>query len=272
VLAIEVVRGSPDTLLGLFDADTGDLLAVDDDSGCCGIGGLSRLLLQVPDGAGHVNLAVAVTSWPDFDFNGSEGVTNGRYVLSVNRYKGQILATGDDTSTEVALPEPFRFQGQNWTSVWVNSNGNLTFGAGDADFGESVGEFLAGVPRIAPLWDDLDARPGQGLVIAEQDDGETTIHFVSVPQFFDLAGNYFSVSLGRQGKIDIDYGATARGDALVGITQGGTAEDPGETDLSEGCRSVFSARGTTYELFNSPLSPPEPFDLSLEALRFVRFH
>ena len=273
VLAIEVVRGSPDTLLGLFDADTGVLLAADDDNGCCGVGGLSRILVTVPDTLDRVNLAVAVTSWPDFDFNGSDGVTGGRYVLSVNRYHGTILDTGDDSSTEVALPRPFRFQGQDWNSVFVNSNGNLTFGAGDSDFGESVGEFLGGLPRIAPLWDDLDASPGEGLVISETDGWETTIHFVSVPQFFDLAGNYFSVKLGRNGSIDINYGPTARGDALVGITPGGTAEDPGQTDLSEGCRSVFSAQGTTYELFNAPVDPPEPFDLSLESLKFVRpFH
>jgi len=67
------------------------------------------------------------------------------------------------------------------------------------------------------------------------------------------------------------YGATARGDALVGVTGGGTAEDPGETDLSEAFWSVFSARGTTYEQFNAPVSPPEPFDLSLDGLRFVPF-
>jgi hypothetical protein len=269
ILAIEVVRGAPDTLLGLFDADTGDLLALDDDNGCCGIGGLSRLLLQVPDSIHHINLAVAVTSWPDFDFNGTEGVTGGRYVLSVNKYRGEILDTGDDTSTEVALARPFRFQGTNWNSVWVNSNGNLTFGAGDADFGESVGEFLAGPPRIAPLWDDLDASPGQGLVIAERGFDQTTIHFVSVPQFFDLAGNYFSVQLGPFGKVEMEYGPTARGDALVGITGGGGVADPGETDLSEGCRSIFSARRTTYELFNTPVSAPEPFDLSFEKLLFV---
>jgi hypothetical protein len=91
-----------------------------------------------------------------------------------------------------------------------------------------------------------------------------------VPQFFDLSGNYFSVRLGRFGTIDVDYGPTARGDALVGVTEGGGAADPGETDLSAGCRwSVFSARGTTYEQFMGVVSPPEPFDLSLERVLFV---
>ena len=59
VLAIEVVRGSPDTMLGVFDADTGDLLAVDDDNGCCGIGGLSRLLVQVP-----ASVPTSTSRWP----------------------------------------------------------------------------------------------------------------------------------------------------------------------------------------------------------------
>jgi hypothetical protein len=273
VLAIEVVRGSPDTMIGLFDAETGDLLLQDDDGGCCGIGGLSRLLVQIPDGGSGMSLAVAVTSWPDSDFNGSDGVTGGRYVLHVSKYHGELLATGDDTSTEVALGQPFAFQGQAWTSVFVNSNGNLTFGAGDGDFSESVGELLGGPPRIAPLWDDLDARPGQGLVIAETGSHDTTIHFVSVPQYADLDGNYFSVRLGRSGKVEVEYGPTGRGDALVGVTEGGGASDPGETDLSEGCgwRLAFPAEGTTYELFDAGLSPPEPFDLALETLLFAPF-
>jgi hypothetical protein len=271
IFAVEVVRGSPDTMLGLFDADTGEVLLVDDDGGCCGVGGLSRLLFQVPDGVGRINLAVAVTSWNDPDFDGSGGVTGGRYVLSVRRYTGEVLATGDDTSTEVALARPFRFQGRDFNGVFVNSNGNLTFGQGDPDFSESVAELLAGPPRIAPLWDDLDASPGQGLVIAEKGPFDTTVHFVSVPQFGDLSGNYFSVRLAPHGKADVSYGPTARGDTLVGVTEGGGAADPGETDLSEGCRSsVFSGRGTTYELF-SAASPPKPFDLSFEDLLFQPF-
>jgi hypothetical protein len=271
ILAVEVVRGSPDTILGLFDADSGEALLADDDGGCCGVGGLSRLLFQVADGVGRINLAVAVTSWADYDFDGTGGVTGGRYVLSVRKYNGEVLAAGDDTSTEVALARPFRFQGANYASVFVNSNGNLTFGEGDVDYSESVAEFLAGSPRIAPLWDDLDASLGQGLVIAEKGPFDTTIHFVSIPQFGDLAGNYFSVRLAPLGNVDVSYGPTARGDELVGVTEGGGAADPGETDLSEGCRwSVFPARGTTYELF-SATSPPKAFDLALERVLLSPF-
>ena len=46
-------------MIGLFDADTGTLLAIDDDNGCCGIGGLSRLLLQVP-----ASIPTSTSRWP----------------------------------------------------------------------------------------------------------------------------------------------------------------------------------------------------------------
>jgi len=108
-------------------------------------------------------------------------------------------------------------------------------------------------------------------VIAEKGPFDATIHFVSIPQFFDLSGNYFSVQLSLSGKIDIEYGPTARGDGLVGVTEGGGATDPGGTDLSERRRwSVFSGRGTTYELF-SVASPSKPFDLALEHVLFSPF-
>ena len=138
----------------------------------------------------------------------------------------------------------FPFQGTDWSSVFVNGNGNLTFGAADLDFTESVAELLAGPPRIAPLWDDLN--PAAGLVIAEENDKSLKIHFVSVPEFLVTGTNYFSVKLDRRGEITMNYGATNRSDAIVGVTQGGGAADPGPIDIS---RTWLSAIGTTYEQF-----------------------
>ena len=240
-LAVEVVRGNLDTVLGIFDADTGDLLIADDDSGDAL---LSRLLLQANE---DIDVAIAVSTFPDFDFDGVGGEGAGRYVLAVHKYEGTLVAAGDDTATAVPLGFSFPYQGTSYSSVFVNSNGNLTFGVGNTDFSPSVPEFLAGPPRIAPRWDDLDA--GDGLVIAEQDDDDDkmTIHFVSVPEFFTTSPNYFEVELDEDGDIDVEYFATSRTDGLSGITQGGGAADPGETDLSED--DDHSATGTTYELF-----------------------
>ena len=109
-----------------------------------------------------------------------------------------------------------------------------------------MADLLAGPPRIAALWDDLNALGG--LIIAEEKDRELRIHFVSVPEFFVTGSNYFTLTLDRWGNVDIDYGATNRGDALVGITQGGGAADPGPIDISRARR--LSVDGTSYELFS----------------------
>jgi len=254
-MAVEVVRGGIDSVLGIFDANTGDLLAVDDDGGD---GLLSRLLVQ-----GDVNrkLAIAVSTFPDLDFTG-DGEETGRYVLQVTKYKGTLVAAGDDTATPVTLGFTFPFQGSNWTSAFLNSNGNLTFGAGSTDFSETVPEFLAGPPRIAPRWDDLDA--GDGLVIASPGFNKVTYHFVSVPEFFTTSPNYFSVELNKNGDFNIDYLATSRTDGLSGITQGGGAADPGETNLS--ADGDHDADGTTYEFFDP--ADVFSFDLFYDDLEF----
>ena len=242
ILAIETVPGlqTMDSVIGLFDAD-GQLLIADDDGG---VGLLSRVLVRVPaDGT----YAVGVSTFPDLDFSG-DGGDFGRYVLNVSSYRGTILPLLDDESVSVPLTTfRFPYQGTNRSSVFVNANGNLTFGAPDGDFTETVPELLAGPARIAPLWDDL--FPGSGLVIAEEKNRQLLVHFVSVPEFLATGTNYFTVVLDRTGDITFDYGATNRSDTLAGVTQGGGAADPGPTDLSEARH--LSAVGTTYE--NIPL-------------------
>jgi hypothetical protein len=192
---------------------------------------------------------VGVSTFPDLGFTG-DGEDAGRYVLNISRYRGTILDFGDDPladpSVEVGLATfAFPFQGTNWSSMFVNDNGNVTFGAASGDFSETVLELRAGPPRIAPLWDDLNVV--NGLVIAEENDGELQIHFVSVPEFLATGTNYFTVKLDRTGNIAIDYGAINRSDGIVGVSEGGGAADPGPTDLIRELR--LSASGTTYEQF-----------------------
>ena len=78
ILAIEVVRGNLDSIIGVFDADTGELLVADDDGGN---GLLSRLLLQAD---ADLRLAVAVSTFPDVEFVGA-GATQ-RTLFAVHQY------------------------------------------------------------------------------------------------------------------------------------------------------------------------------------------
>src|SRR6478752_1269924 len=66
-----------------------------------------------------------------------------------------LTALGDDDSREVTIPFAFPFFGVEWRSVYINSDGNLSFGAGDTAITDrSLGRFLAGPPRIAALFRD----------------------------------------------------------------------------------------------------------------------
>ena len=245
----------------IFDAE-GNLLLADDDGG---VGLLSRLLVQIAvDGT----YAVGVSTYPDFGFTGAGG-DFGRYVLNISSYRGTILPVGDDAGVEVALSTfAFPFQGTNWSSVFVNGNGNLTFGAADAGL---HGERRRAAGRAAAHRAAL-GRPES--CCGARDRGRKgpalQIHFVSVPEFLATGTNYFSVTLDRRGEITMNYGATNRSDAIVGVTQGGGAADPGPIDIS---RTWLSAIGTTYEQFTSP---PASFgayggvDLSFREITFKK--
>ncbi len=253
-LIADVVSGQLDSILVLADS-TGTVVAFDDDGGT---GLLSRIVYAVPTSGTYY---LGVSTFPDFGFTGAGG-SGGRYVLDIELSNSVPLTLGDDDSVEVDLGFTFPFQGQDWTSVFVNSNGNLTFGSGDTDFSESVGEFLNDQPRVAALWDDLSPNQG-GSVSVEFGAGSAIISFVDVPEFFASTTNTFSVTLSDDGSVSIEYGTVAAQDGLVGVTEGGGAADPGGTDLSAG--GTFPASGTTYELFNFG----NPFDLDLSTLNFL---
>lgn len=272
-----------DTLIGLFGPG-GTLLAENDD--ILPFLPSSRLIFTVPvDG----EYAVAVTTSGDVNFTGSASEP-WRYNLTLNTYRGTILPLdGDDVTHELPLRFAFPFQGNDWRSVWVSSNGNLTFGAPEPvntieDL--RLEGLLNGPPRIAPYFTDLDPSGTfnfgvKGFVVAEQDRHSLTVHWVSVPMIFDFDTNSFSVKLNSEGGIRMKWGAAlgedfdARG-TIVGITQGGGLADPGPTDLSR-LRNATVA-GTTYEQFAAfqlrrgrrftRASDIPSFDLSFDKLKF----
>jgi hypothetical protein len=155
---------------------------------------------------------------------------------------------GDDDFRRVELPFPFEFCGRAWNAVYVGSNGFLTFGVGDTDFSQTVSDFLAGPPRIAPLWNDLDPSQG-GSITAEDGPGYWTVHYTNVPEFFGVGANTFSVTLRSNNTFDIVYGGLTVQDGLAGRTEGGGVPDPGETDLSAATQPIGSGEGTVYENF-----------------------
>jgi hypothetical protein len=239
-LKIEIVSGQLDSVIGLWDGSTGVLVAADDDGGD---GLLSRISATgLPAGTYYL----AVTTFADYDFTG-DGFSGGRYVLEIEESNAIELILGDDDSEEVPLGFTFPFNGMNYTSVFVNSNGNLTFGSGNTDWSYSVSDFLSDQPRIAPLFVDLSPNNG-GTVSVEFGPGTATVTYDSIPEFFWGGSNTFMVTLRSDGSFTIEYGLMTGPEGVTGATEGGGAADPGETDLSAG--GPFLASGTTYELFD----------------------
>ena len=262
----EVIAGQLDSAIGLFrvisddDDDDDDPvevveLAVDDDSGK---GTLSQIVFPIEESGRY---ALAVSTADDIDFSG-DGSSGGRYVLDIQTLDGTRIDIGDDDSVEVKLGFAFPFQNASWDSVFVNSNGNLTFGEGDTSLVESAANLLAGPPRIAALWDDLAPNNG-GAVFVRSDDTSLLVTFLNVPEFSVTGVNTFSIRLEHTGEVTVSYGALTAIDGLAGVTEGGGAEDPGPTDLS--ASAALSAAGTTYETFD----PTSRNDLEASVLTYA---
>ena len=203
--------------------------STDDDGGN---GLLSRLLLQVDDR--HA------AGGRGFDLPGSDvhrRRRRRRTLLAVRQHVPRRRRSPSATTTRCrsTLGRPFSFQGQARTSVFVNSNGSLSFDAGDASFVATVPAFLAGPPRISPLWTDLDptgALGNPGLVLVDTNSQARRRAF---RQRQSVLLQHSELLLGRArrlGQVAIKWGPTARGAALVGMTQGAGAADPGPSNLS----------------------------------------
>ncbi|MDP4945685.1 MAG: hypothetical protein NWQ48_09245, partial [Alishewanella sp.] len=81
------------------------------------------------------------------------------FMLSSQQAMATIINLSDDSFSEQTIGFDFTFFGQTYNSVFVGSNGYLTFGSGNTDFTESVSEFLDEQARIA-VWDDFDPATG----------------------------------------------------------------------------------------------------------------
>ncbi|MCG8607809.1 hypothetical protein MJD09_22845, partial [bacterium] len=168
-----------------------------------------------------------------------------------------VVLLGDDDFEERPLPFDFPFCGTDYGSVFVGSNGFLTFGGPPtgtfADFVESVPGLLGGPPRIAGLWHDLSPNAG-GVVTAEVDGPNFKITYSSVPEFPATGANTFSITLRPDGSFNIDYGTMSATDGLTGRSPGlgNFTIDPGEIDVSTATQPITGLENeAVYEIFTA---------------------
>ena len=186
--------------------------------------------------------------------------------FSFTRSLGVQLDLENNDSIEVTFENGFTFPlyGTVYRSVFVNSNGNLTFGFGDSDSQESAAKLTTQFPRIAPLWTGLDVQ-GSGGVFLKQNAKRMVITWNQVSQDRELALNTFQVILDVDGVIRFSYDGVATQSGLVGISPGGVLGGAdSEVDFTAEVPFSFASSDPVVEQFPTERSRLTGYFSSLE--------
>jgi cysteine-rich repeat protein len=181
-----------------------------------------------------------------------------------------VLTLGDDATTVVTFPvtQTFTMFGVVYSAMNVNSNGNITFGAGDTTFDESVAEHYL-LPRISVFWDDLNPSAG-GTVRYDAFADRITVTWTSVPLFGAASTDSVQVTMftsgANVGNVRMTYLGVASTTGLVGISSGtGTAPKCPliRSDVnreSDGVFELWTGGADSFDLANNQITfIPDPF-------------
>lgn len=133
------------------------------------------------------------------------------------------IAPVDDDSFLLDLPFRVKFYGTKYSEIWVNSDGNLTFGSPDCASSErGLTRVLSGPPRILPFFGDLDpaVTSGERGVFVNQRKNNVQVTWNQVPQFGTSNTNTFQVTVFKTGKITVAFGAIDAPGSIVGASPG----------------------------------------------------
>lgn len=246
--ALEEPRGS--------SRDIGDIAILEEDAAIISRRNLFNLnprrLRFSPVTAGY-ELNVAPT---DFSANDAEQGT-------------PLSGLGDDDFRRIPLPFAFPFFGATRQEVFLNSDGNLTFEQSDTLTSErSLGRFLSGPPRIAPLFLDLDPTR-QGTVSVLSTPSRVVITWTTIPEYVSFGlgpRNTFQVRLFPNGVIEFAYQSVNSEEGVVGISPGRLAGPSRVARLIDSSGLVFS--GALAERFTRR----EELDTVAAAQRFYETH
>lgn len=188
---------------------------------------------------------------------------------------GTTIGNGDDVVLPVqALGFAFPFGGTSYTHVHVCTNGFVYLsnagmpapgGALCCD-GDSA-ELVAGSPKIAPFWADLDVDPARdGAVWFEARPGRVIVTWKNVNELGDEILFDVQLEIAATGAITFTYSADvqvrAAHDFLTGMSPGGGAQLPTASDYAT---NGTATAATHFETFLGNGS----FDLAGRSLQFT---
>lgn len=143
-----------------------------------------------------------------------------------------LTGLGDDDARQIPFSGGFTFPffGQVYSSVFVNSDGNLTFGSSDTTSDDrDVDRFLSRQPRIGPFFSDLDPSCS-GTVSTEQRSDRIIVLWSGVTKFVNTCSsrdsNTFEVILFLNGTIEFSYNGIQTQDSGVGVAPGNNQGTP----------------------------------------------
>jgi len=150
------------------------------------------------------------------------------------------VPAGDDTVHRVPLPFPFFHAGGDVNEIYVSSNGFVTLGPVDPGPGVPAADLnamLAGPPRIAAFWQDLNPAAGGNLYTVFNRVAQTfTVVWEAVPESTFGGANWFWIRLEPSGVFHVNLAQVQMvksfSQALVGYSDGFGARKPEMTDLS----------------------------------------
>ncbi|MBS1855167.1 MAG: hypothetical protein JST11_07365 [Acidobacteria bacterium] len=242
------------------DRDTGNIAIIEDSGGV--VARLNQFNLDhstltfTPASAGAASYRFAVSA--------------GTWDSTAAAQGSPLVALGDDDARQVTLPFAFPFFGASYNTVWINSDGNLTFTAPEyASSARLTGRVTGGPPRIAPLFDDLDPSQTAGGVRAYSGASAFVVSWVAVPEW-TLYGigqaQTFQVALYPDGRIAFTYSGATPGSAVVGIAPG----------FARGATNVIDFATATPAEYPSAMverfGNTQEVDIVLAAQRFYQNH
>ncbi len=126
----------------------------------------------------------------------------------------------DDSSVQVNLlgGAAVQLYGENYTNLFIGSNGYLTFGAGDTTYTESMAAHF-NRPRVSALFKDLNPATA-GSVSWTQLADRVVVTYQGVPEWGLATSNRFQVELFFDGAIRVAWLDLAARGGLAGISAG----------------------------------------------------
>src|SRR5262245_14597650 len=193
-----------------------------------------------------------------------------RQTGALNPSLGNPLSLTDDASQQVSFQSGFQFSffGSTYTSAFLNSDGNITFGAGDsASTDRSVSRFNSGPPRIAGFFADLNPETSLGAVYFNQLSDRALITWSRIREYGSSREGPFQIALFPDGSFELTYGTLNISSGIVGWSAGGSAVAPSITDLSTASGTLAGAQMERFARVNL-----NEVDMTAVAQKFYASH